>query len=196
MDGNGRWAHQRGLPRVLGHQEGARAVQRVVTACREREIQVLTLFAFSQQNWLRPRPEVQALMVLLAEYIKIERRRILDTGIRLVAVGNISDIPEAPRNALQSLIDDSRDNTAMTLCLALSYGGREEIVAAARDLALRATRGEIDPLAIDESLFERTLWSDFLGPVDLLIRTSGEQRISNFLLWSLAYTELYFTDRY
>jgi undecaprenyl diphosphate synthase len=196
MDGNGRWARQRGLPRVLGHQEGARAVQRVVTAARERDIRVLTLFAFSSQNWLRPRPEVQALMLLLAEYVKLERRRILDNGIRLVAVGNLSDIPEAPRKALQSLIDDSRDNSAMTLCLALSYGGREEIVAAARDIALRAARGEIDPHAVDEALFEQTLWSDFLGPVDLLIRTSGEQRISNFLLWSLAYTELYFTDRY
>ncbi len=196
MDGNGRWANRRGLPRVIGHREGAKAVQRVVTACRERSIEVLTLFAFSSQNWLRPGPEVQALMLLLAEYVKIERRRILDNGVRLVTVGNISDLPDAPRHALQSLVEESAGNTGMTLCLALSYGGREEIVNAARSLAFAAARGEIDPSSIDEAFFGETLWSDFLGPVDLLIRTSGEQRISNFLLWSLAYAELFFTDCY
>jgi undecaprenyl diphosphate synthase len=196
MDGNGRWAARRGLPRVVGHREGARAVQRVVTACRERRIPVLTLFAFSSQNWSRPGPEVQALMLLLSEYVKLERRRILDNGIRLVTVGDIAALPAAPRDALSSLVEESAPNTEMTLCLALSYGGREEIAAAARELARRAARGEIDPAAIDEEVFGRALWSDFLGPVDLLIRTSGEQRISNFLLWSLAYAELYFTDRY
>jgi undecaprenyl diphosphate synthase len=196
MDGNGRWASRRGLPRVAGHREGAKAVQRTVTACRERGIPVLTLFAFSSQNWLRPGPEVQALMLLLAEYVKIERRRILDNGIRLVTVGNISDLPDAPRKALLSLVEESKHNTDMTLCLALSYGGREELVSAARSLALAAARGDIDPASIDEALFGESLWSDFLGPVDLLIRTSGEQRVSNFMLWSLAYAELFFTDRY
>jgi len=195
MDGNGRWANRRGLPRVLGHREGAKAVQRVVTACRERGVSVLTLFAFSSQNWLRPDPEVKALMMLLAEYVKIERRRILDNGIRLVAIGNIADLPRKPREALATLIDESSSNGDMTLCLALSYGGREEIVDASRRLAQAAARGEIDPAAIDEESFEQSLWSSRLGPVDLLIRTSGEQRISNFLLWGLAYSEIFFTDR-
>jgi len=196
MDGNGRWARSRGLPRVAGHREGAKAVDRVVTACRRRGIGTLTLFAFSSQNWVRPTLEVQALMALLAEYVRSERRTILDNGIRLTAIGEIDALPDAPRTALAELMAESARNDGMTLCLALSYGGREEIAAAAREAAARAARGEIDPASITVETFEKLLWSAALGPVDLLIRTSGELRISNFLLWGLAYAELHFTDTF
>jgi len=194
MDGNGRWARSRGLPRVAGHSEGAKAVNRIVTACRRRGISVLTLFAFSTQNWVRPSLEVQALMALLGEYVKSERRTIMDNGIRLVAIGEIDTLPDPPRTALEKLIEDSSSNTGMTLCLALSYGGKEEITAAAKEVAALAARGELDPMKIDVESFAAHLWSAALGPVDLLIRTSGELRISNFLLWSLAYAELYFCE--
>jgi undecaprenyl diphosphate synthase len=194
MDGNGRWARARGLPRIAGHREGAKAVRKIVTACRERGIQVLTLFAFSAQNWSRPSPEVSALMTLLSEYLKLERPTILDNGIRLTAIGDIDALPDRPRNTLQELIADSSHNSDMTLCLALSYGGREEIAAAARRLATQVSAGEIAPDDIDTDAFDKRLWSSQLGPVDLMIRTSGELRISNFLLWGLAYAELYFSE--
>jgi len=195
MDGNGRWATSRNLPRVAGHREGALAVNRIVTACRERGIRVLTLFAFSFQNWLRPVPEIQALMSLLGHYLKSERLTILDNDIRLTAIGDLGSLPDSPRRALFDLMNDSSNNTGMTLCLALSYGGREEIVAAARALAFRVAAGELDPAAIDIDLFFESLQSHDLGPLDLLIRTSGELRISNFLLWSSAYCEFYFSDK-
>jgi undecaprenyl diphosphate synthase len=194
MDGNGRWARSRGMPRVAGHQQGAKAVRRTVTACRERGIEVLTLFAFSSQNWSRPSPEVQALMALLAQYVKSERRTLIDNGIRLTAIGDIDALPDAPRKALLDLIEETSVQTGMTLCLALSYGGQDEIANAARALARRVARGELDPAEIDVDTFGQALWSAELGPVDLMIRTSGELRISNFLLWSLAYAELYFTE--
>ncbi len=195
MDGNGRWAHARSLPRVAGHREGSRAVNRIVTHCRKTGVQVLTLFAFSSQNWVRPTLEVQALMALLVQYIKSERRTILDNGIRLTAIGDLDALPDGPRNALFELIEDSSQNTGMTLCLALSYGGRDEIVAAARSLAVKAASGDIDPTSIDTESFSRELWSGHLGDLDLLIRTSGELRISNFLLWSGAYAEFHFSDK-
>ncbi len=195
MDGNGRWAASRNLPRVAGHKEGAVAVNRIVTACRERGIQALTLYAFSLQNWVRPAPEIKALMSLLGHYLKAERRTILDNDIRLTTIGDLDSLPDSPRKALFDLIDDSSSNTGMILCLALSYGGREEIVAAARALAVRVAAGDLDPEAIDYDLFSESLQSHDLGPLDLLIRTSGELRISNFLLWSSAYCELYFSDK-
>jgi undecaprenyl diphosphate synthase len=194
MDGNGRWARARGMHRAAGHREGAKAVNRIVTACRKRGISVLTLFAFSSQNWVRPTLEVQALMALLAEYVRSERRTILDNGIRLVAIGDLAALPASPRSALEELIAASAGNSDMTLCLALSYGGQEEIAAAAREVAALAAAGALDPAGVDVESFGARLWSGGLGPVDLLIRTSGEIRISNFLLWSLAYAELYFCD--
>jgi undecaprenyl diphosphate synthase len=194
MDGNGRWARSRGLPRVAGHREGAKTVDRVVKACRRRGISVLTLFAFSSQNWIRPPLEVQALMALLAEYIRSERRTIMDNGIRLTAIGDVASLPEAPRRALDDLMAESSSNTGMTLCLALSYGGQEEIVAAAKKLASLAASGALDPASIDVKAFAAHLDSARLGPVDLLIRTSGELRVSNFLLWGISYAELYFCD--
>jgi undecaprenyl diphosphate synthase len=195
MDGNGRWAKARGLPRIAGHQKGAESVRTVVTSCRRRGIKNLTLFAFSSQNWARPSPEIRGLMTLLSTYIKSERSTILDNGIRLTTIGQTHLLPKPTRRALEDLMEVSSANSDMTLCLSLSYGGREEIVAMAQDLAARASRGEIDPVSIDADLVEHTLWSAQLGPVDLMIRTSGELRISNFLLWSLAYSELYFTER-
>jgi undecaprenyl diphosphate synthase len=194
MDGNGRWAQSRGFPRVAGHREGAKTVDRIVKACRRRGISVLTLFAFSSQNWVRPTLEVQALMALLAEYIRSERRTILDNGIRLTAIGDIASLPEAPRRALADLMGESSSNAGMTLCLALSYGGQEEIVAAAKKIAALAACGTLDPSTIDVASFAAHLDSAPLGPVDLLIRTSGELRISNFLLWGISYAELYFSD--
>ncbi len=194
MDGNGRWAESRGLPRVAGHREGAKAVKRTVTACRERGIRVLTLFAFSSQNWSRPSAEVNALMRLLGQYVRLERRSILENGIRLTVIGKITSIPEAPRKILLDLVEESSGNSEMTLCLALSYGGLEEIASAARELAARAARGELDAKDIDIDIFSSALESHQLGPVDLMIRTSGELRLSNFLLVGLAYAELFFTD--
>jgi undecaprenyl diphosphate synthase len=194
MDGNGRWAQARGKPRVFGHHKGADAVRNIVTACRERGIQVLTLFAFSSQNWSRPPFEVNSLMSLLFDYIKSEWSTILDNGIRLTTIGDIDLLPKAPRDALNELVEESANNTDMSLCLSLSYGGQEEIVSMARTIAERVAAGELDPSAIDKNVVADSLWSSDLGPVDLLIRTSGELRISNFLLWSIAYSELYFTD--
>jgi undecaprenyl diphosphate synthase len=194
MDGNGRWARTRGLPRMAGHREGAKSVRRIVTACRERGISVLTLFAFSAQNWARPDSEVSALMTLLAEYVRLERDTILKNDIRLTAIGDIERLPERPRRALNDLIEESSANTEMTLCLALSYGGREEIVAAARNIAGRVAAHGLHPSAVTDEMFAQALWSSEIGPVDLMIRTSGELRISNFLLWGLAYAELYFTE--
>ncbi|MCP4196161.1 MAG: di-trans,poly-cis-decaprenylcistransferase [Proteobacteria bacterium] len=194
MDGNGRWAQARGKPRVFGHRKGADAVRKIVTACRERGIEVLTLFAFSSQNWSRPPFEVNSLMSLLFDYIKSEWSTILDNGIRLTTIGDIDLLPKVPRDALNELVQESAANTDMTLCLSLSYGGQEEIVSMARTIAERVSAGELDPSAIDKDVVTNSLWSSDLGPVDLLIRTSGEIRISNFLLWSIAYCELYFTD--
>lgn len=194
MDGNGRWAKARGLPRIEGHRRGAISVRDIVTACREIGIKVLTLFAFSSQNWCRPALEVNSLMSLLSFYVKNERKTILSNGIRLLTIGETSLLPDPSRSLLNDLVRDSSDNKDMILCLSLSYGGREEIVNMAKNLALKASTGEIDPTKIDMETVNRHMWSFPLGPVDLMIRTSGELRISNFLLWSLAYSELYFTD--
>jgi len=195
MDGNGRWAQSRKLPRVSGHREGAKAVNRVVTHCRKRGIEVLTLFAFSSQNWVRPTLEVQALMALLTHYINTERTTILENRIRLTTIGDIASLPDVPRSALLRLIEDSSCNTEMTLCLALSYGGRDELVSGARSIARRCSSGELDWSSVDEKVFADSLWSSDLGDLDLLIRTSGELRISNFMLWSAAYAEFFFCDR-
>ncbi len=195
MDGNGRWAHSIGQPRTSGHATGSQAVRRIVTACRKRGVEALTLYAFSEQNWQRPTAEVHALMGLLRDFLESERREILDNHIRLRAVGRIERLPPLVRAILDPLLKESQHNSGMVLTLALSYGGREEIVDATRRLAARAVAGELDPSGIDESLFEAALPSMAVGPVDLLIRTGGEQRISNFLLWGLAYAELYFCDK-
>jgi undecaprenyl diphosphate synthase len=194
MDGNGRWAESRGLPRVAGHKKGADSVRTIVTACRRKGIKNLTLFAFSSQNWSRSTFEVNALMSLLANRLVSERPTILNNGIRLTAIGDLHLLPDPTKTILFDLIRDSKHNRDMTLCLCLSYGGREEIVSMAKKIAFLASRGDLLPESVDFNFVNNSLWSRDLGPVDLLIRTSGEQRISNFLLWSIAYAELYFTN--
>ncbi|MEM9067587.1 MAG: polyprenyl diphosphate synthase [Myxococcota bacterium] len=195
MDGNGRWAQAQGAGRSVGHQEGSHSVRQIVRAARRLGVDALTLYAFSEQNWFRPGPEVSALMELLRDFLISEREELLENGIRLRAVGRTSKLPARVREVLDALIAETADNDGMTLTLALSYGGREEIVDAARRLATRVHEGELQPDAIDEGMLEAVIPSADVGRVDLLIRTGGEQRISNFLLWGAAYAELYFTER-
>lgn len=193
MDGNGRWAEQRGLPRAEGHRRGSEAVRRIVRASRRLGIEALTLFAFSEQNWARPAMEVQLLMSLLREFLLSEREEILGNGIRLRAIGDLSRLPPEVRNVLDPLRQESTSNGAMTLTLALSYGGREEIADAARDLARAVAAGTLSPEAITPELMQSKIASVAVGDPDLLIRTGGELRISNFLLWGAAYSELHFS---
>lgn len=194
MDGNGRWAQARGKPRTAGHERGADAVRATMRAARRLGIPALTLYAFSEQNWERPQVEINALVDLLCECLVSERNELVDNEIRLCAIGRLHKLPQRAQARLQSLTSETESNEGMTLTLALSYGGREELIDAARALAIKAREGEIDPSDIDEPAIERLLPSMDVGPVDLLIRTGGEQRISNFLLWGSAYAELYFTD--
>lgn len=194
MDGNGRWAEARGLARVAGHEAGAESVRDITRACREAGVEALTLYSFSTENWKRPDDEVGALMGLLARYLVDERREILDNGVRLGAIGQTERLPLTVRAALRELTLASRKNTGMVLTLALSYGSRNEIVEAARALAKKAAAGRLRPDQIDEAAFSAELATAGLPDPDLLIRTSGEMRLSNFLLWQLAYAELYVTD--
>lgn len=189
MDGNGRWAQKKGRPRVEGHKEGSQSVREVTRAARRVGVKALTLYAFSSQNWSRPDEEVAALMELLREYLEKERAEILDKGIRLHAIGELDRLPAFVREPLETLRADSAANQTMVLTLALSYGGREEILHAARRLAQRP-----DASQATESDFEALLWTALLPPLDLVIRTSGEKRLSNFLLWQAAYAELMFVD--
>lgn len=195
MDGNGRWAEGQGLPRTQGHEEGSRSVRRVVRAARRLGIPALTLYAFSEQNWQRPPHEVAALMELLRDYLLKEREEMLDNGIRLHPVGRIDKLPPRVRDVLLRLVEESAELDGMTLGLCVSYGGREEIADAARVLAQRAVAGELDASTIDVDTVDHALASVEVGAVDLLVRTGGEQRLSNFVLWGAAYAELYFTDR-
>lgn len=194
MDGNGRWAQLRGQPRVAGHREGSRAVRRIVRASRRLGLKALTLYAFSEQNWARPDEEVDALMQLLREFLLSEREEILDNGIRLNAVGNLGRLPAVVRAVLDPLRKDSDKNPEMTLTLALSYGGREEIATAARELATAVADGRLRPEDVTEEALHQRMPSLTVGDPDLVIRTGGERRISNFLLWQAAYAELHFSD--
>ncbi|MFO0676678.1 MAG: polyprenyl diphosphate synthase [Polyangiaceae bacterium] len=194
MDGNGRWAQLRGEPRVFGHREGSRAVRRIVRAARRLGVKALTLYAFSEQNWGRPTDEVDTLMELLREYLSSERGEILEKGIRLDAVGNLSRLPPIVRASLDALRAESAANADMTLTLALSYGGREEIAVAARELAREVAAGRLREDQIDEDALHARMPSLRVGDPDLVIRTGGEHRISNFLLYGVAYAELFFTD--
>ena len=196
MDGNGRWAQEHGLPRVEGHRQGAKAVRAVVRAAREIGLGALTLYAFSAQNWQRPPDEVATLMQLLRDYVIEERAEIMDNDIRLIAIGEVERLPAFVKDPLDALIRDSAENQSMTLCLALSYGGRESILAAARALGEAAASGELNPADINEDRFTAVLQTGGLPQLDLLVRTSGEERLSNFLLWEAAYAELYFTDTF
>ena len=194
MDGNGRWAQARGKPRTAGHARGADAVRATMRAARRLGVPALTLYAFSEQNWDRPQAEINALVDLLCECLVSERNELVDNEIRLCAIGRLHKLPQHAQARLQKLTSETESNEGMTLNLALSYGGREELIDAARALATRARDGALDPNDIDEEAVTSLLPSMDVGPVDLLIRTGGEQRISNFLLWGSAYAEFYFTD--
>lgn len=194
MDGNGRWAKERGLQRIEGHRVGADSVRDIVRAARQLGLPALTLYAFSAQNWARPADEVRALMDLLREYLLDERPEIMDNGIRLHAIGDIERLPGFVRAPLDALMTDSASHDDMHLILALSYGGRESIARAARRAAEEVVSGRLQPADIDPDLITLYLPTGALPPLDLLIRTSGEQRISNFMLWELAYAELVFVD--
>jgi undecaprenyl diphosphate synthase len=194
MDGNGRWAQARGQGRALGHREGAAAVRRTVRAARRLGLRALTLYAFSEQNWARPEEEVDALMQLLRDFLLSEHDEIIDNGIRLNAIGNLGRLPALVRAILDPLRTESANNNEMVLTLALSYGGREEIASAARELAKAVAAGRIRPDDVTAESLREHMPSLSVGDPDLVIRTGGERRISNFLLYGLAYAELYFAD--
>lgn len=193
MDGNGRWAALRGLPRIAGHQEGAKSVREIITLCGELGIGALTIYAFSQENWKRPVPEINALMMLLEQYLQSEMDALVEKGVRFRAIGRVGSLPPSARKWVKKVEEETAHNERLILTVALSYGGRSEIVDAVRRLAEDCKNGLIQPEAIDEPLLEGYLSTQGLPDPDLLIRTSGEARISNFLLWQMAYTEMYFT---
>jgi len=193
MDGNGRWAKQKGFLRASGHKEGTKAVRDVVEGCAEIGVKNLTLYAFSTENWNRPKLEVDTLMKLLVSSLKKEIKTLKDNNVKLNSVGNISSLPKKARQELLDVIEKTAGNTHMTLTLALSYGSREEITNCIKQIAAKVKSEELSEDAIDESVINKHLYTRNLPDVDLLIRTSGEQRISNFLLWQIAYAELYFT---
>ncbi len=194
MDGNGRWARARGLARIEGHRAGAESVRAVVRAARERGIEVLTLYSFSTENWARPRDEVDALMELLGHYLRDELDELLDHGVRLRAIGELDRLPDDVRAVLGAAVRATAHQRDLTLVLALSYGARAEICAAVREIARAVRDGELRVGDVDDDVISAALYTAGLPDPDLLIRTSGEMRLSNFLLWQLAYAELYVTD--
>jgi undecaprenyl diphosphate synthase len=194
MDGNGRWAKRQGKPRIFGHQNAVKAVNDTVEACAELGIDYLTLYAFSTENWRRPKTEINALMTLLVETIKKEIKRLQDNDIKLCAIGDLENVPSKTGKALAGAIEQTRDNKRMTVVLALNYSSRWEIIEAVREIAKRAAGDLLRPDKIDQRVFESFLATKDIPDPELLIRTSGEYRISNFLLWQIAYAELYFTD--
>jgi undecaprenyl diphosphate synthase len=194
MDGNGRWAKNQGLPRIAGHNQGVQTVIKVVDECVNVGIRYLSLFAFSSENWGRPQQEVNALMELLLQFLASQRQKMLQGGIRLQVIGDRSRLSESVRAALNEAETATAQGQTLTLLLALSYGGRDEILRAAKCLAEQAIAGELELATVDNQYFSTLLDTQDVPEPDLLIRTSGEQRISNFLLWQAAYAELYFTD--
>ena len=196
MDGNGRWARERNLSRIEGHRAGAESVRTIVRACRRIGIPVLTLYAFSKENWQRPGREVQALWRLLRDYLKSELNEMMDNGIRLNAIGAIEELPKSVNRLLSATMSKTAGNREMILNLALSYSGRNEIVRAAQKLAAACVAKHLEPAEINETMLSNSLDTASMPDPDLLIRTSGEQRISNFLLWQMAYTELHVSPVY
>jgi len=194
MDGNGRWAKKNGFLRTFGHENGAKTVRNIVEACTDFGIEYLTLYAFSTENWNRPKLEVQMLMKLLVKSLKKELKTFTKNNIRLNAIGNLDHLPSEVRRELTEVLEKTKQNTKLTLTLALSYGSREELVSATKELCNKVKNNIISIEDIDESIINNHLYTKMMPDVDLVIRTSGEQRISNFLLWQIAYAELYFTD--
>ena len=193
MDGNGRWAKQKGMLRAFGHENGTKAVRTTVEACAKLGLKYLTLYAFSTENWNRPKLEVDTLMKLLVSSLKKEINTLLDNNIKLNAIGNLKLLPKKVFKELHEVIELTSKNTHMTLTLALSYGSREELITAVKEISNKVKNNIISEESIDQSVINKHLYTHNLPDVDLLIRTSGEQRISNFLLWQIAYAELYFT---
>jgi len=191
MDGNGRWARERHLPRALGHRNGMRSVREAVEGSIQAGLEVLSLFAFSQENWQRPATEVTALMSLLEEYIEREKAELVANGVRVRVLGDLDRLSPTARGAIDGVVGATARNDRLTVQLFISYGARAELVRAARRLAEAAAEGRLDPVDIDEDAFRAQLYTNGSPDPDLLIRTSGEQRISNFMLWQLAYTELH-----
>lgn len=194
MDGNGRWARKRGLPRIAGHRAGVKTVRRIVEAAGELKISILTLFTFSTDNWKRPREEVSAIMNLLYETTKRELSELEKNNVRLIATGKMEELSSKRREIINKAIERTKHNTGLVLNLALNYSGRSEILDAVKKISLNISAGGLRPEDIDESLFSSYLYTKDLPDPDLLIRTSGEMRISNFMLWQTSYTELYVTD--
>jgi undecaprenyl diphosphate synthase len=196
MDGNGRWARQRGLSRLKGHEEGAESVRAIIRACKEFGVKYLTLYAFSVENWIRPRAEISGLMRLLARFLKTQEHELHENKVRLRTIGRIEDLPKHIQDELERVKKATSHYKEGQLILALSYGSRAEITNAVRQIAKRVKAGEIEPKNIDEDMVSANLYAPDVPDPDLLIRTSGEMRISNFLLWQISYSELYVTDVY
>ena len=194
MDGNGRWAKKQGFLRAFGHESGTKSVKEIIKASVEIGIENLTLYAFSTENWNRPKLEVDTLMKLLVSSLKKEIKTLQTNNIKLNAIGNLTNLPDGVQKELQEVIDKTAENTRMTLTLALSYGAREELIQAVKKISNKVKNNIISEEAIDESIINQHLYTHNLPDVDLVIRTSGEHRISNFLLWQIAYAEFYFTD--
>ena len=194
MDGNGRWAKQRGQPRIFGHRAGAESLRAILRACRDHGVEYLTVYAFSTENWIRPRDEVTGLMALLKTFLKKDEHELHENQVRLRVTGRIQDLPKAVRAELERVMVATRSYAKGQLILALSYGGRMELVDAVRAIAAAAQAGELDPARIDEATISRHLYLPDVPEPDLMIRTSGELRLSNFLLWELSYAEFYFTE--
>ena len=193
MDGNGRWANQRGKQRGMGHKKGASAVREIIEEAADNGIKYLTLFTFSTENWSRPEDEVGILMRLLLSSLKKEFNRLNNNNIKLKSIGDLVGLPHLVREELNYVVEKTKDNTGLTLTLALNYGAKEELTNAMRNIANKVKNSIISPEKVDQSMINEHLYSHYLPAVDLLIRTSGEERISNFLLWHIAYAELYFT---
>ena len=194
MDGNGRWANSRGLPRIAGHREGVRTVRKITEICGELDVQILTLYTFSSENWNRPPAEVSALMKLLVSSLRREVKDLMKNNVRFTVIGDINELESNVQNELLDSIQKTKNNTGLNLNLALSYGSRKEILFAVKQLAEKVSNGEIETEQIDEPLFSQMLYTRDIPDPDLLIRTGGEFRLSNFLLWQIAYTEIHVTD--
>lgn len=196
LDGNGRWAAQRDLPRSRGHEHGAKAVRIAVRGCHDRGIKFLTLYAFSVANWSRPKEEIDSLMRICTEFAEGEREELIRRGIKVQIIGELEDVPTRTRRAMERLVEDTAHGTEMTLALALSYGGRRDMVNAMRALAVRARAGLVIPEEINETSLRDFMTTSLLPDPDLLIRTGGERRLSDFLLFECAYAELFFTETF
>ena len=196
MDGNGRWAKEKGMVRLKGHQAGMESLREIVRACSDKGVKVLTVYAFSTENWKRPIEEVSGIFSLLVRYVAKELKELNANNVQIRMLGDIDPLPADAKKAAQQAVDSTKDNTGLIFCIAINYGGRAEIVRAAKALAKQAAEGQLEPENIDEAMFASQLYTADLPDPDLIIRTGGEMRLSNFLTWQSAYSELYVTDTY